>query len=379
MPSHFLDIAQSVAAQSRLLRHLSIAAACGLFLAATPAPAQTITAVSGSAFGYSLSVSLLGGPANQRGPAPTVTLPPSGSAGPNTASVPTASATVAPVTFFSSNTITVSTQGTPGPGGSVTTSTSISTVNTSGTEVLTASQISSSCTASASATTGSTTVTGGTLQTDSGLDINNDGDYIDAGEHPPVFVTIPANPAPNTKIAGHLHVNGTTETFEYIFNEQTLNPDGSITVNAAHQRFLGPSIIGNLFIGQAKCGVTPPAVRPTLDIDASVTSTKYDALTDGLLVIRYLFNLTGPALTSGALGSTASRTTPEQIRSYLDSIRGSLDIDGNGNADALTDGLLVIRYLFNLRGDALITNAVAPSAPRSTAPAIETYIQSLMP
>ena len=57
----------------------------------------------------------------------------------------------------------------------------------------------------------------------------------------------------------------------------------------------------------------------------------------------------------------------------------TLDIDGNGTADALTDGLLITRYLFGLRGNSLILNAVAPLAPRSTAQAIEDYILTLMP
>ena len=59
--------------------------------------------------------------------------------------------------------------------------------------------------------------------------------------------------------------------------------------------------------------------------------------------------------------------------------RSTLDIDGNGIPDALTDGLLIVRYLFGLRGNALITGAVAPLAPRSTFEAIQAYIQTLLP
>jgi hypothetical protein len=116
-----------------------------------------------------------------------------------------------------------------------------------------------------------------------------------------------------------------------------------------------------------------------LDIDASSTATKYDALTDGLLIIRYLFGLTGTSLTTGAVGATATRTDPVAIKAYLDSIRPALDIDGNGTADALTDGLLVIRYLFGLRGDALIAGAVEPLATRKTASDIAAYLQTLVP
>ena len=107
--------------------------------------------------------------------------------------------------------------------------------------------------------------------------------------------------------------------------------------------------------------------------------TKYDALTDGLLIIRYLSGLTGTALTNGALGGTATQTDPAAIKTYLDGIRPSLDIDSNGTTDALTDGLLIMRYMFGLRGNSLIAGAVGTGATRTTAADIETYIQSLMP
>jgi hypothetical protein len=128
-----------------------------------------------------------------------------------------------------------------------------------------------------------------------------------------------------------------------------------------------------------KVVIKSAAPTATLDADASITASRYDGLTDGLLVTRYLLGLTGTALTNGALGSTATRTDPTAIKSYLDSIRTSLDIDGNGTADPLTDGLLIIRYLFGLRGSSLIAGAYDPLGSRHTAADIETYIQSLMP
>lgn len=120
-------------------------------------------------------------------------------------------------------------------------------------------------------------------------------------------------------------------------------------------------------------------LNPTLDVDASNTTSRYDALTDGLLIIRYLFGLTGTSLTTGALGSTAMRTDPEVIKTHLDGIRASLDIDGNGTADALTDGLLILRYMFGLRGDSLIAGAFDPLGSRNTSTTIEDHILSLMP
>jgi hypothetical protein len=105
-------------------------------------------------------------------------------------------------------------------------------------------------------------------------------------------------------------------------------------------------VIGDFFFSTGSSqvfevkGFAAPTAVPTLDV-ASLTVTQYDALTDGLLVIRYLFGLTGTALTNGALGGSATRTDPTAIKTYLDSVRPQLDIDGS--ADALTDGLLIIR------------------------------------
>ncbi|MDA7769117.1 hypothetical protein N8936_03380 [Porticoccaceae bacterium] len=43
-------------------------------------------------------------------------------------------------------------------------------------------------------------------------------------------------------------------------------------------------------------------------------------------------------------------------------ISGDWDIDGNGQADALTDGLLFLRYAFGLNGEPLISGVVADDA-----------------
>jgi hypothetical protein len=143
--------------------------------------------------------------------------------------------------------------------------------------------------------------------------------------------------------------------------------------------------------GAAGCTVTTDVVKSvsatfapagtlaSLDIDLSTPDTTYDALTDGLLTIRYLFGLSGPSLIGGALGPNAKRITAAKIGDYLTDIKPVLDVDGNGQADALTDGLLIIRHLFGLRGNPLIAGAVDPLATRKTATEIQDYIQTLRP
>jgi hypothetical protein len=94
------------------------------------------------------------------------------------------------------------------------------------------------------------------------------------------------------------------------------------------------------------------------------------------LVLRYLFQFSGAVLTNGALGPGAQRTDPVAIDAHLDCIRTTLlDPDGDGESEALTDGLLLLRYFFGFRGPTLIAGAVDTSdCTRCDAPAIEDYI-----
>ena len=119
-------------------------------------------------------------------------------------------------------------------------------------------------------------------------------------------------------------------------------------------------------------GAFPSKVDPDLN-------GQYLALNDGLIVLRYLFQLAGATLTQDALGPAPTRNDPTQIATFLGNIRPQLDIDGDGRADALTDGILFLRYLFQLRGVALMNaNPVGPGAVRTTAAAIEAYIATLI-
>ena len=103
------------------------------------------------------------------------------------------------------------------------------------------------------------------------------------------------------------------------------------------------------------------------------------ALTDGLLVIRHLFGFTGDALADGAISSDATRDRAEDISALLADADSELDIDGNGESKALSDGLLLIRYLFGFSGDALTVGAIGEGATRDTSEAIEAYISERVP
>ena len=105
-----------------------------------------------------------------------------------------------------------------------------------------------------------------------------------------------------------------------------------------------------------------------------------DALTDGLLFLRYAFGLTGDALVSGVVASDAQYTTASDIEQELATVYDSSgDIDGNGSVDALSDGLLVLRYLFGLDGDTLTAGVIGSGATVTDSAALETYLSTLMP
>ncbi len=115
----------------------------------------------------------------------------------------------------------------------------------------------------------------------------------------------------------------------------------------------------------------------TLDADGN---TNIDALTDGLLLIRHMFGIRGESLVKDAIGIGCAQCSAADIEAFLDQYTATneWDIDGNGEIDALTDGLLTIRYIFGIRQEALISNSVANGCTRCTVAEVEVYLQGLM-
>ena len=112
----------------------------------------------------------------------------------------------------------------------------------------------------------------------------------------------------------------------------------------------------------------------SLDIDGN---GRFDALTDGLLVLRSLFGLTDSALINGAVASDATITDPKTIASNILAMGTQLDIDNNGSIDALTDGLIILRYLFGLRGDVMISSVIANDAERTDVAELEGHLKGI--
>jgi hypothetical protein len=129
---------------------------------------------------------------------------------------------------------------------------------------------------------------------------------------------------------------------------------------------------------------TPPTPTPTFtpggmegDIDGDGQG---EALTDGLLIVRYIFGFRGASLIAGAFDPMdCDRCEAGQIEAYLASLGTQMDADGDTQLDPLTDGLLILRYLFGFRNVALTQSAVdLDECSRCIAAEIEPFIASLL-
>jgi len=108
-------------------------------------------------------------------------------------------------------------------------------------------------------------------------------------------------------------------------------------------------------------GAQAATVRCLLDVDGD---GQVDALTDGLLLMRAATGYRGAALVQDALGEGATRTDPEEIMAFITANAYAYDVDGDGVFMPHTDGKMIIRHMFGLSGDDVVRDAVAASAPR---------------
>jgi hypothetical protein len=88
-------------------------------------------------------------------------------------------------------------------------------------------------------------------------------------------------------------------------------------------------------------------------------------LSDGLMVMRHLLGMQGSALTQKAISPMGSRSTSASVAAWIERGRqeGFLDLDGDGRTTALGDGLLLMRGLFGMEGDALLSKVISQQSP----------------
>ncbi|MDA7760609.1 hypothetical protein N8909_01065, partial [bacterium] len=104
-----------------------------------------------------------------------------------------------------------------------------------------------------------------------------------------------------------------------------------------------------------------------------------DALTDGLLLVRYAFGLRGDKLVGDGVVADDSTLTAQEIEAKITEAQDIADIDGNGTVDPLSDGLLLLRHLFGFSGESLVKGVVHPDGSRQSAEEITSYMNGFMP
>ena len=170
--------------------------------------------------------------------------------------------------------------------------------------------------------------------------------------------------------------------------EQTVNIDGqwvapegvykgiydfSVKARGVTQNFTGYAVSNDSMVELVLDNVLG-TTSSTLDIDGN---GEFQGSTDGLLVLRDMLGFRGAELIKGALADDAQFLQSDVIRERIEKLGDMRDIDGNGQADALTDGLLIYRYLSGLRGNLLVRGAVASDAMRHTPEEISAHLRIL--
>ena len=128
------------------------------------------------------------------------------------------------------------------------------------------------------------------------------------------------------------------------------------------------------FDGEADA-LTEEVFNATWDIDGN---GRADALTDGLMLMKASFGFAGEGLINGTSAADSSMKL-EDIEANMENTMTIADIDDDGEVNALTDGLILLRYLFGITDSTLTEGAIGPNAKRDTHQSIVDYLEDHMP
>ncbi len=146
---------------------------------------------------------------------------------------------------------------------------------------------------------------------------------------------------------------------------QAATTGATFTQYSHNQAIVTPGLVLSAALQSGTIGPGVCAAGPALlNIDDSSAPDVYSASTDGILLIRYLLGMRGTALTDGALGTNPQRNAL-QIEDYIGTNLAQFDVDADGSTKALTDGLLILRRLLGLSGPALTNGARNPVSTRT--------------
>jgi hypothetical protein len=137
---------------------------------------------------------------------------------------------------------------------------------------------------------------------------------------------------------------------------------GRIYPRFANTIFSPPLRLSNVSVAQSNQNVV--ARQPTTCVLDADDNSVVNAVSDGLLALRWMLGLSGTNATAGVLGTSPQRTDAATIASHLTAQK--LDIDGDSSVDAATDGLLLLRALLGFSGSAATNGAISACATRTS-------------
>jgi len=121
---------------------------------------------------------------------------------------------------------------------------------------------------------------------------------------------------------------------------------------------------------------TPNNTSSSLDLDGN---GRYEASKDGLLLLRHLFGFSDDALIDGAIGTDAQYTSADAVATRILQLGSLADIDDDARENALTDGLLIWRYLSGYEDNVLLEGVIGDDAYRTSPEQIRNQLNSLAP
>ena len=124
--------------------------------------------------------------------------------------------------------------------------------------------------------------------------------------------------------------------------------------------------------GTSNGGGAASSERNLLDINNDGQATP---LIDGVLLLRYLAGFSGDSLTQGIVEDDAGKQAISEFFATTD--EAVFDIDGDNQTNPLSDGILVLRHLAGFSGDVLTADAVNSAGTRNESPAVQNRLDQL--
>ena len=182
-------------------------------------------------------------------------------------------------------------------------------------------------------------------------------------------------PSGTHKVSGS-GVNGTARLTQAVSDPQDfsfrIKYDNVPSGRTAYQGMVVEQDGGGTVMFEIRSDAPAPKVcwpLPNFDFDGD---QHVEALSDGILLTRYMAGFRGESLTRGLFNPTNAELAEATAR--LESKSHLFDIDGDGQASPLTDGILVLRFMAGFQNASLISDAIGQSAVRTTAVEVVSFL-----